>query len=136
MSLRFVAVVGLAGCSDGIGGVVDTDLVHGDRDPPAFVHEHVQSAVYENDVPISATITDASGVESALLFYQQQVDVDWTQATLVNVGEDAYEGTIPGADVGSAKMRYYLSATDGRDQTGCYPDECDADPLEFPVTPD
>lgn len=73
----------------------------------------------DDDVPVSATITAASGtITSAQVNYRYIVDgeeVETGSAALTNTTEDTYEGSIPAATFGDANgayVAYSVTATD------------------------
>ena len=136
MSARFFATaVGVwGGCTgNNVFGNVDTDAGP-DLAGPTLTHEEISDPQsFGQDVLIEASATDTAGVKLVEVAYQQETAVDWENRTLVNVSGDLYQGTIPSAAIGSAKMRYFVRASDELDNVACLPDDCESDPYSFPV---
>jgi hypothetical protein len=80
--------------------------------PPVIVHSPVSSAPAGQDLSITATITDDTGVTGATLYYRRMGQTGFTAATMQPSG-DQYTGTIPGTELIPPGAEYYLSATDG-----------------------
>jgi hypothetical protein len=110
-----------------------------DTTPPAIEHQPVEDAqLYGQPVPLQATVTDEeSGVFVVQVFYRQETSSMWEDVVLLdNDGDTVFEGQIPGSDVLTAGMHYYLSAMDGSENTGFDPLEGEDDPYHFRITPD
>ena len=65
-------------------------------------------------VTVSATITDESGVSTAIVYYKVETAIIWDDKELDNGGSgDEYSVEIPGKEVGGAGgMHYYIWAQD------------------------
>jgi hypothetical protein len=137
--MRFVALLVIAGaCSD---GTIDTRIVDDDEevdlDGPVITHTPVTTPMpFAQDVLLEASVEDASGVLTVELIYQQETAVAWTTRAMSEVGGGRYQGTIPGGDVYSGGMRYFLRATDLVGNTACEPRDCEIDAWRFGVTAD
>ena len=95
----------------------------------------------DEDVVVSAVITDNSDISSAEIMYS--IDGGTYQSVLMTSGtDDTWTGTIPGSNASDgAVLYYYISATDdGTDQdepkTSTYPYEIDNDQLGYYITDD
>jgi len=88
-------------------------------------------------VTITATATDASGIESVKLFYRTAGMTDYTIQTMAATGTaDTYQGTIPAAFVQSPSVEYYVTATDASaaKNTTTTPDTAPDTPASFNVS--
>lgn len=93
---------------------IDTDTV-GDTECPVIQSDAITTTeTYGEPVPIHATITDAGcGVFMATVYYRQETSSTWSTTGLTRSGEtDAWVGEIPGADVRTGGIYYYLYAID------------------------
>ena len=116
------------------GGVKDEE----DTTPPVIEHEPIDgSQRYGDDVAIIATaVDDDTGVFLVTVIYKQETSTEWVDAPLSNQGDGNYVGRIPGADVGSGGMDYYLSALDLNENESFLPSDGEADPYHFRVSAD
>ncbi len=64
----------------------------------------------EGQHPISATITDASDVAAASIFYTAD-GTNWNEIIMTNSAGDVWDGVIPGQSAGDVVL-YYISSTD------------------------
>ena len=108
--------------------------------PPTVTDEApVTSAMSGTEVTMTASANDdacgASGIIVVDLFYQQGTSNTWKKRGMLSVDGGLWQGSIPGPDVGSESMRYYLEALDQLDETACAPTACDQDPSTFTVSP-
>jgi hypothetical protein len=104
-----------------------SDLI---EDPSGDTLPVIQSPSVDNyvvlaDAPVtvSATITDNSGVASALLYYRDSDGENpgaWASVAMTDQGGDLYAGTIPGGHTGS-QIDWYVEATDDGAQTVTLP---------------
>ena len=111
----FVLLVAAVGCNNS-GNQILTDSnpdAGEDLECPTFQHIPVASPqTIGQDVPVSATIKDDSGVLSAILYYKIETAITWKDVSMTGSG-DSFSAVIPGADVGGAGgMHYYLWAQD------------------------
>ena len=73
-----------------------------------------QSQVAGQGLIVAANITDNNQITGAWLFYRTSGSgASYTQIALTNISGDLYEATIPGADVITPGIDYYLTASDG-----------------------
>jgi len=92
----------------------------------------------DNDVTVSAVITDNSDIASAEIMYT--IDGSTYQSVSMAEGaDDTWSGTIPGNGTDGTVVYYYISATDdGTDQdepkTSTYPYDMEEDQLGYVVT--
>ncbi|MCA9546014.1 MAG: right-handed parallel beta-helix repeat-containing protein, partial [Myxococcales bacterium] len=94
-------------------GVFDF-IVIGDSDPPVIAHQPVANGQPPGAaVPVVATITDATGVGNAVLFFRAQGGNVFGATNMVRVGQgDQYTAQIPAFVVGEAGVQYYIEAAD------------------------
>ena len=80
--------------------------------PPVIAHTAVSSPVDANqELGISATITDNTGLSTANMYYQAGGSTSFSTTTLSEMG-NTYEGTVPADDVSSRGIRYFIDAVD------------------------
>ena len=110
----FVLLVAAVGCSGGEQTqLTDSDEEGEDLECPDINHIPVTSPqTIGEDVVVNATITDDSGVLSAILYYKIETLITWNQTPMDGNGSD-FTGTIPGTEVkDAAGMHYYIWAQD------------------------
>ncbi len=112
---------------DGQGDLVEDEI------GPNIDHDEVdESQPGGVDVQITADVWDEEGeVLQVKLYYSQATSTDWQETSMAldsSTGE--YRGTIPGIQVGSAEMRYYLHAMDDAFNETVDPEDSDVDRLE------
>jgi len=78
--------------------------------PPLIAHDPLESTTGAGPYTISATIMDYSGVASASVFYSTD-GVNFDEAAMTDMGDDVWEGDIPGQTPGTV-VDYYIEATD------------------------
>ncbi len=84
-----------------------------DTSPPSIAHAALTASVDAGtEVAISALISDASGVDSAQLYFRVRGTTSWLSAALVPAGGGNYTGAIPSLVVVAPGVDYYLSAVD------------------------
>jgi hypothetical protein len=137
-NLRIAALALVMGCS---GGSVTSNVITdtgeaADFEPPLIQHTPITTAqAYGMDIPLNATADDPAGVLAVEVFYRQETSSEWKSRSLEFVGGNLYQGIIPGDDVASAGMRYYLEASDMLENGGCLPVDCELEPFGFSVSP-
>lgn len=135
-TLAFLAV----GCTGTTPNVVKNDqdpTVDEDTTPPTITHEPIETSQPNGqDVLISCTATDEENpVFMVRVFYKKETDTLYEDVQLRPVdAAGTYEGEIPGDDVASAGMDYYISAIDGEDNEAFMPDDGPDDPYHFRVS--
>jgi hypothetical protein len=110
----------------------------GDHDAPVIEHDSIDTTqVYGQSVWLSATVTDeGEGVFVVQAFYRQETSSMWEDIVLVDMeGDGTYEGNIPGSDVLTGGMYYYLYAMDKAENETFEPDEGEDDPFHFRISP-
>jgi hypothetical protein len=84
----------------------------GDATAPAITHSRITDGqLASNAVTIAATITDATGVAGATLFYRVLGAAGFT-STSMTLASGQYSANIPAGSVTTAGIEYYISATD------------------------
>ena len=88
-------------------------LVVGDRDPPVIVHVPVANGQAPGaSVAVTATLQDATGIGSAVLFFRSQGSQVFGATNMARVNGDVWSGQIPAFVVGEAGVEYYIAAQD------------------------
>ncbi len=137
----FAALTAVACITDDPGIITtpgDTGL-QGDNTPPEIVHEAIEtSQIYGQPVRLEAQVTDTEGTVFVVqVFYRQETSSMWEVATLMDLeGQGFYEGQIPGADVITGGMYYYLYAMDSSENEAFEPPEGEDDAFHFRISPD
>lgn len=141
MKRGMLTLMFLMGCSDGAG----PNVVYSDNDPetdedttpPTLTHTPIEtSQPIGEDVLITCTAADDdSGVFIVSVWYKQETSTNWEDAQLRQVDNAGnFEGYIPGDDVNSAGMDYYLEAIDGQNNSGFLPEDGEDDPYHFRIS--
>jgi hypothetical protein len=112
-----VLVAGIAACGNSDGEIFEVDPgVQKDFEGPVIEHIIIPAGQpYGQPVTVSATITDAlHDVRAATLYYTQEGSIDYAAANMTqsDADPDVWEATIPGDEVYSAGMIYYIWAQD------------------------
>ncbi len=142
MAFCSLAFAFASGCTtDGTGIIQDNspDDINGDedQDAPLITHTPVDgSQPIGEDVFITCSAVDVgSGVAFVSVFFKQETSSEWDDVLLTVVDEaGTYEGYIPGEDVESAGMDYFIAAEDRSENVGYYPDAGEDDPFHFRIS--
>lgn len=78
---------------------------------PEIVHTPPASFSAGSSVPVTATVTDDGTLTGVELFYRQQGRLEFTTVAMTSSGS-TFSATIPGSDVTSFGLDYYVAATD------------------------
>jgi len=121
--------------------IVDTVLRNtGDEEvdvaPPVITHVNDPAPrTFGVEVLIGATVSDEGGIVSEVkVVFQRETDgVLWTDLRMAPLTPEYWEGVIPGSDVSSGGIRYYIEATDEFENTSCLPEACAEEAWHFPV---
>jgi len=87
-----------------------TVTVRADTTPPTITHTPVTNATVNQNIVITATITDASGIYYAKLYYKKASATTYTAITMSANG-NTYTATIPASQV-TENINYYIEARD------------------------
>jgi hypothetical protein len=101
--------------------------------PPTIIHENVTEADENQEINISATITDNIGVSGATLKYRIKGDSDWISITMKQIG-DSFYAIIPDDKVTATGLEYYIVTTDGFSNVTFPGENPEGDPVEIKVT--
>ncbi|PKN57087.1 MAG: hypothetical protein CVU56_12675, partial [Deltaproteobacteria bacterium HGW-Deltaproteobacteria-14] len=105
-----------------------------DNQPPTITHTPIANGQPQGiSVPISATITDPSGVSSARLYYRPTGFPSFQEVVLSATGGDTFTGSVPSFAVGPPSVEYYLRAIDGAGNSGNLPTAGASGPYTFTV---
>jgi hypothetical protein len=87
-----------------------------DEVPPEIVHVPVTDSVALQPISIYVLVTDDVQVAEVTLYYRMAGADDYTRVAMPPCGSciDAYNATIPGSEVTTATIAYYVNASDGR----------------------
>jgi hypothetical protein len=80
--------------------------------PPVITHTPLSLASQNNDLTVTATVTDDGDSPTATLYYRRGGESDFRPVTMTATG-DQFSGTIPSNMINSRGLEYYLSADDG-----------------------
>ena len=110
---------------DGSGGAIHciTKQIPAEN-PVRILHPSItgntENAYYNTDAPITATITNRSGIQSAKVVYRVDGGT-WNEVALTAGSDNSYSGSIPtsGITVGEqyTTIEYYISATSNNGKT-------------------
>lgn len=139
-----LVLVGLGCGADTAGAVNNGDgqggpLANDDTVPPVIVHNPINDAqVCGLDVAVTATVTDAGGAPAVIeVVYSREDSVAWTARSFLPGGSaDAWAATIPGDDVQSGGMWYYLRAIDDSGNESQMPEDGESDAYHFRINQD
>lgn len=112
----------------------DEDTAGEDLDYPDIQHDAVESAqVIGQDLTLSARVNDDSGVLLVKVYFRRQTAQNFSAQGMILVDAETglYQGTIPGDEMGSAGMHYYLEAVDTQGNVGTLPEGAPADYFKF-----
>ncbi|WP_138431574.1 S8 family serine peptidase [Fodinibius saliphilus] len=103
----------------------------GSNTPPTISHTVPSAFTPSSDLTLSAEIEDTTGgVGSATLYYRTVGNITYKTANMTTSGNNQYEATIPGSELSSLGIEYYIKAEDG--SAGVVNTEGTAD---FPLIP-
>lgn len=112
----------------------DDDTAGEDLDSPDIQHTPIEGAqVIGQDLTLSARVNDDTGVLLVKLYFRRQTAQDFSaQGMILTDAETSlYQGTIPGDEMGSAGMHYYLEAVDTNGNVGTLPEGAPAEYFKF-----
>lgn len=93
-------------------GVFDF-LVVGDPDPPTIAHQEIADGQDPGEaVTVTATITDATGVSEAVLFFRPEGGEAFGAVQMANPQGDLWTAQIPAFVVAPPGVQYFIQATD------------------------
>lgn len=93
-----------------------------DNEPPQIVHTPVTNATIDEDILISANVTDVTSyVQVVELLYRIEGGTPvYTILEMSNTGGNTYAATIPGTQMTEQGINYYIKATDDLDVSCSY----------------
>lgn len=99
--------------TDGFGGsqTMKFDVRVTVNQPPAIQHVPTSSQSAGQPIVVDASISDDTGVTSAIIHYRRGGDSNFSPVAMTNIG-GSWQGTIPGGDVTSRGIEYVLEAFD------------------------
>ncbi|MCK6522990.1 hypothetical protein L6R49_16305 [Myxococcota bacterium] len=112
----------------------DEDTAGEDLDYPDIQHDAIEGAqVIGQDLTLSARVSDDSGVLLVKVYFRRQTAQNFSAQGMILVDPETglYQGTIPGDEMGSAGMHYYLEAVDTQGNVGTLPEGAPADYYKF-----
>jgi hypothetical protein len=135
--LGLVLLLGFGCTPDNLGTrELDRD-VELDETGPEITHEYDPSPrTYGREVFLNAVVVDESEIMDVFIVFQRETDGNaWTTLRMAPIANDFFEGIIPGNDVSSGGIRYYVKAIDEFDNDSCLPEACSKEAWHFPVVP-
>jgi len=104
--------------SDKAGNQMETDsytfTTYTKNQPPEITSAIILPRNTNNEIKISAQITDDNAVENAALFYRKGGDPVFISNSM-SANIDSFQATIPASFVTSCGVEYYITATDEED---------------------
>lgn len=79
---------------------------------PVITHSPVTEGSSEEDLTITAQITDADDTAAAAVFYKNSSDTAFTSVPMTNTGGSDYSAIIPKASLTGTELQYYIEAED------------------------
>ena len=140
MRLATLTALLMLGCNDTGPGIINNpDDLEPDQDtePPVVTTDPIEDAqILGEDVLIDANaIDELSSVVLVTVHYKQETSTVWDDVILRQVDTAGnWTGYIPGNDVASAGMDYYISAIDGAENEGFAPEDGEDDPYHFRIS--
>ncbi len=108
---------------------------YADITAPLIIHTPVTKARGGVDLTINLVVIDNEEVESVLLYYKGK-DEEGYKSLIIKKDGFSYLATIPGEEVTSPEMKYYLEAKDKSNNTAYLPaDNPTANPYRIEVEP-
>jgi len=97
--------------NDGGNGSVSTEftVTVNQLSVPQIIHSPVLLAPSGRSQPISATLTDNNGIQSALLYYRMGGTLTYASLAMTKLSGDVYQGVIPAGVVTERGFAYYFS---------------------------
>jgi MYXO-CTERM domain-containing protein len=110
-------------------------VVAPDTTPPTITHTKVADGrTAGSSVDIQATITDASGVASAAVYYRTTGGTTFASLAMSQVSGNTWSVTLPGTAVSVPGVDYYIEAIDTSNNHATEPAGAPASVLTFTVT--
>ncbi|MCI0552551.1 MAG: T9SS type A sorting domain-containing protein, partial [Anaerolineae bacterium] len=104
-----------------IGWGVFRSLKSTDLTPPQILHAPVTSIQFGQNLPISATLIDAYGIETAKLYFRLGGESTFDSTAMAKASGDTYIGVIPASFITDRGIEYYFSAQDAAGNKTIYP---------------
>lgn len=85
------------------------------EEPPSrliIIHVPADLAQEQTDIIVSSGVDAANRVRDAQLYYRQGGESGFNEATMTETSDGQYQGTIPGEEVTSRGVAYYILMTD------------------------
>lgn len=83
-----------------------------DQEPPTVSHDLIDGTTPGQDQTIMAEANDDGQVDQVTLFYRTQGDLAYSQLPMTNTSGTTYEATVPGGEITTAGIEYYIEAED------------------------
>jgi hypothetical protein len=101
--------------------VFDFTVTGNDTVGPTISHTPVTEVSIDDNIVISATVTDPSGIQDATLYYRVDGGV-FSAVSMDNGGSgNVFDATIPTLDFGTSTVSYFIEATDSEDNSSLLP---------------
>jgi hypothetical protein len=137
-SLSLALLLGCTASGDApatdVSNTDDEDTAGDDLDYPDIQHAPVEGVqVIGEDLTLSARVSDQTGVLLVKLYFRRQTAQNFSAQGMILTDPETglYQGTIPGDEMGSAGMHYYLEAVDTQGNVGTLPEGAPADYYKF-----
>ncbi|MEY3211559.1 MAG: hypothetical protein RIT28_2040 [Pseudomonadota bacterium] len=110
------------------------DTAGDDLDSPDIQHSPIEGVqVIGEDLTLSARVSDRTGVLLVKLYFRRQTAQSFSAQGMILADPETglYQGLIPGDEMGSAGMHYYIEAVDTKGNVGTLPEGAPADYYKF-----
>jgi len=92
--------------------VPEQEVTLDENQAPVIVHEQITAASAEDDLIISATISDDQNDFTAAVYYQTDQNDEFTKITMTESDGQNYQASIPKELLTNETLRYYIQVTD------------------------
>lgn len=103
--------------------------------PTIALHQQAWADGTSFDIEVEVVDNISPGVQSVTLYYKNTNDVSYQSIQMVNTSGDLYSATIPGGDVATPGLDYYITATDGISTSSDPSTNPSANPYQIAILP-
>lgn len=103
--------------------------------PTIALHQQAWADGTSFDIEVEVVDNISPGVQSVTLYYKNTNDVSYQSIQMSNTSGDLYSATIPGGDVATPGLDYYITATDGISTSSDPSTNPSANPYQIAILP-